>query len=171
MKKIFLFMLAAIMITSCDNFKGSKSKDNDTEEDDSPKKKKKKPTKDEEEDEEEDDGPKKPRDNGRDDEEDDDNEDGEDDMDNEDEDMDDEMDDDEETDDDRNGRGWTNQEKTSFQNECVGEAAKRIDQAQAKTYCLCMLNKFQAKFPSYAEANKKLKEADLNAMAAACNNQ
>ena len=141
MKKIFLFMLAAFMLTSCDSFKGSNSKDDDTEEEE-PKKKKKKNVDEEDEDDEEDndDEPqtkkkKKPSDE-------------EEDLDNED-------------------KGWTKQDEKTVLDQCVSVAEKK-NPAKAEAYCECMLNKVKKLYSNMNEFDRKLTTEKANELAVDC---
>lgn len=155
MKKIFLFMLAAFMFTSCDSFKGSKNNDDDTEEE-SPKKKKKKNA--------DDDDNKGTKD---DDDDDDDNNNN-----NDDDDIETNNNDDEDNDEDTDvlkELNWTGQDRKLFVTECADEAAKKLGEDGARAYCACMLFQIERKFSSYSEANKKMTKNDLNTMAAKCN--
>lgn len=53
--------------------------------------------------------------------------------------------------------GWTEAQRTEFVTTCVTEASSGEDGmavSAAKDYCECMLPKFEAAYPSYAEANR-----------------
>jgi hypothetical protein len=144
MRKVFLFLLAATMLTSCDYFKSSSKDDSDTEEE-TPKKKKKKPLADEEEEEESPKKKKKPV-----------NDDAEEEVVNEDE--------------ESNG-GWTKAERTTFLETCVENAKVNVTESRAKTYCSCMQKKIESKYDSYDDANNKLSSTELNRLAAQCNQE
>jgi hypothetical protein len=59
--------------------------------------------------------------------------------------------------------GWTSAQRTEFVTTCVNEASSGADGmtvTAAKSYCECMLPKFESAYPSYAEANR-VTETDL----------
>lgn len=51
------------------------------------------------------------------------------------------------------GQTWDDQTKAAFVANCTNEAKSRMNEAAAKEYCDCMLDKIVAKYPNPAEAN------------------
>ena len=149
MRRLFLLLLTAMILNvSCDNL--TKSKSDDTEESDSKAKKKKKKAADEDEDVAADD-----------------------------ENTDDRNADDEETSNDdsrsRNnddeeesdGGGWSRAEQKQFMESCVENTG--FSQSKAESYCDCMLNKLQRKYPKAASMeNVSGLEEKIKAMAPGC---
>lgn len=150
MRKIFFLALAAFILTSCDNLKKKDVKSDDEEETTT---KKKKPLNDESTDDE--DVPKKKKTTTEDDE----------------EDKPVVKKDDPAKDDVDYTAGWSKTDKAQFLNECVPEAAKKIGNPQANTYCSCYLEKLEKKYTSYSDANGKLKEPEITNIANECNGQ
>lgn len=152
MRKLLLYILAAFVLTSCDNL--IKSKDKDVE-DTKTSKKLKKPLEDDEED-SEDETPKKKKSKN----------------DDEDEDTKPAKSDDDDEDRTTNySSGWSKTEKNQFMNTCISTASKRVSQSRAEEYCSCMQEKIERKYPDYNEMNSKMTSTEVNDLAAGCNQQ
>jgi hypothetical protein len=78
-------------------------------------------------------------------------------------------------DDDRNSNenttsdGWTEKDKSKFLSDCIGGFGDK--QALGKKVCACALDKFEKKYTSLDEANKKGGEADGERMGKECVNE
>ena len=51
-------------------------------------------------------------------------------------------------------KGWPSIERQSFITECIGTAKKNMSSDSARSYCYCMQEKMESKYPDIAEANK-----------------
>lgn len=146
MKRIFLFMLAALMLTSCDNFKGS-SKEDDTEEESPKKKKKKKKVVEEDEDtDDEDTDEETTRKKKK------------------------TLTDDDDTGNEENDNTtgtWTTAQRVNFMEGCVAVASKN-NPAKAKSYCACMMGKIEPLYPDYDEFNRTFTSEEATRIAKNC---
>ena len=146
MRKLFLYLLAAFMLSSCDNLKKKDSK-SDTD-DEEVTKKKKKPLDDEDVSDEETPKKKKPT------------------VD----------DDDMTTTDDNDTKkknsdyatGWTTAEKQQFLDNCAPAAMNNgLSERQANAYCSCMQEKLEKLYP-VAEESAKMSNSKMNELAKEC---
>lgn len=147
MKKVFLYLLALLVLNSCDNLK-KKDKDSDDNEEVTTKKKKK-PV-DEEEITEEEEQPKKKK-----------------------KPKDDEMtvvdEDDNTNTDDNASEGWSSSQRKQFIKDCAKVAENTATSEQAQIYCECMTEIAEQKFNSAAEANRGINGAWVKKYAPGCN--
>lgn len=51
-------------------------------------------------------------------------------------------------------KGWPSSERHSFITECIGTAKKNMSDDSARSYCYCMQEKMEAKYPDIADASK-----------------
>jgi hypothetical protein len=147
MRKFFLYFLAALVLSSCDNLK---TKDKTTSDDEEVTPKKKKALSEDESDEEETPRKKKPA-----------VDDGEEETpvvrrDN--------------TDDEESTDGWSRSERKKFLDECVANVPANVGTARGKAYCSCLLEKVEKKYSSYTQAGR-MTEVELGDWAAECNQQ
>ena len=56
--------------------------------------------------------------------------------------------------------GWPSSERTGFINECVKSAKTGLSEDSSKSYCYCMLEKMETKYPNVDDA-AKVTDADL----------
>lgn len=153
MRKFFLYLLATIVLASCDNLKKKDKTDGDDEEVTTKKKKK---ALDEDEESADDETPKKKKVA----------------LDDEDADKDETNGDDDNDDNNADyADGWTSTEKNKFLKECVANVPENVSAERGKAYCSCFLQKVENKFPSYTEANAKMTQTELADWAAECNRQ
>jgi hypothetical protein len=59
-----------------------------------------------------------------------------------------------------NADGWTSAERTRFVEDCYGEAKSGMGEDKARSYCECMQPKLEAKYRSFAAANR-ITQAEL----------
>lgn len=57
-------------------------------------------------------------------------------------------------------KGWPSVERYSFITECIKSAKVGMSEDSAKSYCYCMLEKIETKYPTIEEAGK-ITEADM----------
>lgn len=63
---------------------------------------------------------------------------------------------------------WTDEDRTSFIEQCVASAKSSVGEERAKDYCSCMQQKVEYRYPTPADA-AKLTNAQINLLAAQCN--
>ena len=63
---------------------------------------------------------------------------------------------------------WTDEDRTSFIEQCVASAKSSVGEERAKDYCACMQQKVEYLYPTPADA-AKLTDAQINLLAAQCN--
>ncbi len=72
--------------------------------------------------------------------------------------------------------GWSDAQRKQFVKECADAAAAGMGQEQANSYCSCMVQKLEAKYPNYTDAAKALQAAnalqtpEMQAMVQGCLN-
>ena len=59
-----------------------------------------------------------------------------------------------------NSAGWTDAQKQKSAKACMDEVQGKVDDATAKKYCSCVVEKMMQKYPTYAEAEKNGTEED-----------
>ena len=52
--------------------------------------------------------------------------------------------------------GWSDAQRTQFVKECADAAAAGMGQDKANSYCSCMVQKLEAKYPNYSDATRAL---------------
>ena len=67
-----------------------------------------------------------------------------------------------------NSSGWTSAQKDEAAKSCMKEVEGKVDDATAKKYCSCVVEKMMQKYPTYAEANKNGTEEDGMKIGQAC---
>jgi hypothetical protein len=63
---------------------------------------------------------------------------------------------------------WTDEDRTTFMDQCVKSAKSSVGEERAKEYCTCMQQKVELLYPTPADASK-LTEAQINLLAVQCN--
>jgi len=63
---------------------------------------------------------------------------------------------------------WSKSYKDKIVGDCIAEASKNISASQAYTYCNCMADKVEAKYPNENDADTKLTESEMQAMKNDC---
>ncbi|MGN6400752.1 MAG: hypothetical protein ACTHMD_09870 [Flavisolibacter sp.] len=63
---------------------------------------------------------------------------------------------------------WTQKDKETFMGGCVNGALKEMDEAKARSYCSCMLQKLQARYPNAADMKYVKNDTAVHAMAVEC---
>ncbi len=67
--------------------------------------------------------------------------------------------------------GWGDADKTEFMRTCTEKATVNLGSEKlAKNYCSCMLEKIEAAYPDSKDANK-MSQTEMKSMAADCNQQ
>ena len=67
-----------------------------------------------------------------------------------------------------NSGGWSAAEKQQSSKACMDQVNGKVDDATAKKYCSCVVEKMMQKYPTYAEANKNGTEEDGIKIGQAC---
>jgi len=57
-------------------------------------------------------------------------------------------------------KGWSDKDKTDFTTNCVKGATAGMGEDKAKSYCSCMLDKIEVKYPTATDAGN----LDMNSM-------
>ncbi len=65
-------------------------------------------------------------------------------------------------------RPWTENDKQNFMGGCMNGALKDMDQAKAKEYCNCMLEKVQKRYPSVSDVQYMKKDTAIYTMGREC---
>lgn len=66
------------------------------------------------------------------------------------------------------GSGWTKNYRNNFLQDCIGKASKTVSPSEAFTYCNCMTEKVEAKYPDEMDVDAKLLNTDIAAMKQDC---
>ena len=154
MRKLFLYLLAAFLLTSCDNLKSKDSKSDEDTEETSTKKKKKVLDEDEESNtDEEEETPKKKKKSVS-----------------EDDELTDVTDDKEDSNVDET-KGWSKADEKKWMDDCTSTAEPRVGFERANSYCSCMMEKAKQEYSSFDAANRGITQAFVDKYAPGCNNQ
>lgn len=63
---------------------------------------------------------------------------------------------------------WSKEFKYSFLQGCIGKASKTVSASDAFSYCNCITEKIEAKYPNQTEVNEKINDADIVSMKPDC---
>lgn len=63
--------------------------------------------------------------------------------------------------------GWDQGNRTAFMDRCVNDSKGQMDEAKARDYCSCMLEKIEARYP-VADSASALSMKELQDMAKDC---
>ena len=63
---------------------------------------------------------------------------------------------------------WSKEYRDKFLQGCISKASEKVSAADAFSYCNCMAQKVEAKYPVETEVDNKLSEADIESMRAGC---
>lgn len=64
---------------------------------------------------------------------------------------------------------WSKEYRNKFLQGCISKASEKVSAADAFSYCNCMTEKVEAKYPVETEVDAKLTEADIESMRVGCN--
>jgi hypothetical protein len=67
-----------------------------------------------------------------------------------------------------NSSGWSSADKDKAAKACMDQVQGKIDDATAKKYCSCVLDKMMQKYPTYAQADKQGTEEEGMKIGQAC---
>jgi hypothetical protein len=65
-------------------------------------------------------------------------------------------------------QGWTQKDKQEFLGGCINGALKDMGAARAKSYCDCMLQKIQGRYPNAGDVKYIKNDTAIFSMAKAC---
>ena len=63
---------------------------------------------------------------------------------------------------------WSKEYRNKFLQGCIGKASEKVSAADAFSYCNCMAEKVEAKYPNENEVDAKLTDADIESMKPGC---
>ena len=63
---------------------------------------------------------------------------------------------------------WTQKDKEDFVGGCVNGALKEMGEAKARSYCSCMLQKLQKRYPNAADMKYVKNDTAVHSMAKEC---
>jgi hypothetical protein len=66
------------------------------------------------------------------------------------------------------GGSWSKEYRNKFVQGCIGKASEQISAAEAFSYCNCMAEKVEAKYPSQAQVDESLTDSDIESMKPGC---
>jgi hypothetical protein len=64
---------------------------------------------------------------------------------------------------------WSKTYRDKFLQGCITKASEKVSAAEAFSYCNCMTDKVEAKYPNENEVDAKLTSADIESMRVGCN--
>lgn len=66
------------------------------------------------------------------------------------------------------GGSWTKEYRSKFLQGCITKASEKVSASDAFSYCDCMTNKVEAKYPTETEVDSKLTASDIETMKSGC---
>lgn len=63
---------------------------------------------------------------------------------------------------------WSKEYRNKFLQTCIGKASEKVSAADAFSYCNCMTEKVEAKYPNENEVDSKLTDSDIESMRPGC---
>lgn len=63
---------------------------------------------------------------------------------------------------------WSKEYRNKFLQGCIGKASEKVSAAEAFSYCNCMTEKVEVKYPNETEVDASLTNADIEAMKPGC---
>ena len=63
---------------------------------------------------------------------------------------------------------WSKEYRNKFLQTCIGKASEKVSAADAFSYCSCMTEKVEAKYPNENEVDSKLTDSDIESMRPGC---